>query len=84
MRIVQELDIIEVSTAVHSTRRIIIAQREDGFYTYAEQYHYVSQSDGEIIAEGWHTLPEEGIYADLHVAEIEGRAAFARRHGVSY
>lgn len=60
MRIVQELDIIEVSTAVHSTRRIIIAQREDGFYTYAEQYHYLSQSDGEIIAEGLAHAPRRG------------------------
>ncbi|THV20499.1 hypothetical protein [Peteryoungia ipomoeae] len=84
MQIVRELDVVEVNNDLHPARRVIIVQREDGFYAYAEQYHFVSKHEGKIVAEGWGTLPGEGIYAYLHDAEIEGRAAFARRHGVDY
>ncbi|WP_431323152.1 hypothetical protein [Rhizobium sp. YTU87027] len=84
MRIVKELDVVEIGTALHPKRRIVIVQRDDGLYAYAEQYQYVSQYDGEIVAEGWGTLPAEGIYANSHVAEVEGRAAFAQWHGVAY
>ncbi|WP_414086030.1 hypothetical protein [Rhizobium sp. BR 314] len=63
---------------------MVILQREDGLYAYAEQYHYVSQYEGEIIAEGWATLPSDGMYATSQIAEIEGRAAFSQRHGVAY
>lgn len=83
MRVVQELEVVEVSYALHPTRRVVILQRKDGFYSYAEQYYYVSEDDGGVVAEGWYTLPAEGIYADLRVAVFEGRTAFARQHGVA-
>lgn len=83
MQVVQELEIVEISHALHSTRRVVILQRKDGFYSYAEQYYYVSEDDGDVVAEGWCTLPAEGIYADLRVAVFEGRTAFARQHGIA-
>ncbi|NTG51697.1 hypothetical protein G6M04_30335 [Agrobacterium rhizogenes] len=84
MRIVIELDVAEIGAALHPRRRMVILQREDGFYAFAEQYYYVSQYDGEIIAEGWATLPADGIYANCQMAEIQGRAAFSHRHEVTY
>lgn len=84
MQIVKELDVAEIGAALHPTRRMVILRREDGLYAYAEQYHYVSQHEGEIISEGWATLPADGIYSNSQIAEIEGRAAFSQRHGVAY
>ncbi|MFK0204443.1 hypothetical protein [Agrobacterium sp. NPDC090283] len=84
MQIVQELNVVEVSDALHTTRRVVIIQRDDGFYSHAEQYYYVSKDEGEVAAEGWCTLPAEGIYEDLRAALLEGRIAFALQHGVAY
>lgn len=83
MQIVKELDTTEVGAGRHSTRRIVVLQREDGWYAYAEQYYFVSKYDGEVIAEGWHTLPADGVYATSQLAEAEGRAAFAQWHGLA-
>lgn len=84
MRIVKELEAVEIPNTRKGPRRIIIVERDDGFYTYAEQYHYVSEYDGEIISEGWHTVAHDGIYESSAVAETEGRSAFRRWHGVAY
>ena len=84
MLIVKELDVVEIGAAIHPKRRMVILQREDGFYAFAEQYHFMSRYEGEIIAEGWCTLPADGFYANSEIAEIEGRAAFTRWHGVTY
>jgi len=85
MRIVKELDIAEIPADHFPTRRMVLIQREDGFYTYAEEYYYVSRYDGEIIAEGWATLPTGGsIYENSQAAEAEARREFSGRHGVAY
>lgn len=84
MQIAKELGIAEISTALHPKRRMVVLQRENGLYAYAEQYHYVSKYEGNIIAEGWATLPGDGMYPTSQMAEIEGRAAFSRRYGVAY
>jgi hypothetical protein len=82
VHIVKELDAVEVKSALHPRRRIVIIQRDDGWYTYAEQYYYVSEYDGEIMTEGWQTLRTEGLCATSQAAEMEGRAALARWHGL--
>ena len=84
MKIVQKLDIVEVGNTPNPERRVVIIQREDGFYAFAEQYHYTTKHSGEIVVKGWHTLAANGVYADLNVAKNEGRAAFTRRHGIAY
>ena len=81
MQIVKELDPVQVETAYHSPRRIVVLRREDGWYSYAEQYYYVSEYDGKVIAEGWHTLQMNGIYVTSEMAEEEGRVAFAHWYG---
>jgi hypothetical protein len=77
MRIVKELEIVEVASAIHPRRRVVILRREDLHYTFAEQYFFISEHEGEIVAEGWQTLSSNGIYASAAIAEFEARAAFA-------
>lgn len=84
MRVVKELEAVEIAARRKGLRRIIIIERDDGLYTFAEQYHYVSEYGGEIISQGWHTVPYDGIYESAQVAETEGRAAFGMWHGVAY
>jgi hypothetical protein len=84
MRIVKELETVEIAAARHPRRRIVVIGRDDGFYSYAEQYHFVSEYDGEILAQGWHTVPFDGVYETSRIAEAEGRSAFEIWHGVAY
>ena len=63
-------------------RRIAILQRDDGYFTFAEEYYYKSEFEGEIIAEGWAQLPNEGIFETIELAEEAGQVAFAKRHNV--
>lgn len=77
MQVVRELDEVDVGTAIHPRRRIVVLLRSDGHFTVAEQYHYVSEYDGEIVSQGWQTLPLDGIYASAELAEAEALAASA-------
>lgn len=43
MKIVKELEIVEVEDAMHPRRRIVVLQRDDGLFTFAEEYFYVSK-----------------------------------------
>jgi hypothetical protein len=78
MKIVKELETVEVADAIFPRRRIVLLQRDDGHFSFAEEYHYVSEYEGQIIAEGWRQLPPNGVYETAEIAEAEGRAAFAR------
>ena len=82
--IIKELETADTPAAVHPTRRIVIIQRSDGCFCYAHQYYYVSRYDGEVISEGWCTLPSDGVYADAETAEVEGRREFAARYEIRY
>lgn len=63
-------------------RRVAILQRDDGYFTFAEEYYYKSEFEGEIIAEGWAQLPDEGIFETIELAEKAGQATFAQRQNV--
>lgn len=83
MKLVKMLDAIEVvspSTGKLQRRRISILQRDDGHFTFAEEYSYRSEYEGEVLAEGWQQLPPEGIFDSAEIAEVEGRSAFLKRH----
>lgn len=82
MQVVKELEEINVGTASFPRRRIVVLRRDDGNYTFAEQYHYTNEFEGDIIAEGWQTLPASGVHATAEIAEVEGRAALRRWHGL--
>jgi hypothetical protein len=83
VRVIKELEIVEVASATHPRRRIVVLRCDDGYFTFAEQYFFVSEYEGEVIAEGWQMLPPNGVYASATVAEHEGRAAFARWHSLA-
>ncbi|MGA7809887.1 hypothetical protein [Bradyrhizobium sp.] len=74
------IEIVSVATGKPQQRRVAILQRDDGHFTFAEEYAYKSEYEGEIIAEGWRRLPSEGIFASAEIAEAEGHSAFLRRH----
>jgi hypothetical protein len=81
MHRVKQLEIIETVSAVTGKpqrRRLVILQRKDGNFSFAEEYFYTSEDEGKIIAEGWQQLPSNGIYDSVETAEAEGRAAFAQ------
>jgi len=77
MQVVREFDEFQVDTAIHPRRRIVVLLRGDGHFTVAEQYHYVSEYEGEIVSQGWHTLEPNGIYGSVELAEAEALAASA-------
>lgn len=83
MKLVKVLEAIETicrSTGKPQQRRVAILQRDDGHFTFAEEYSYKSEYEGEVIAQGWQQLPPEGIFDSEEIAEIEGRSTFLRRH----
>ncbi len=81
MEIIKDLGTVEVPTALHPRRRVVVLRRADGHYTYAEQYHFVSEDEGHVVAHGWATLPSTGVYATAAIAEQEARAAFPQWYG---
>lgn len=83
VEVVRELAPIDVADAIHPRRRIVVLKRDDGHFAFAEEYYYVSEYEGEVIAEGWHRLPSNGVYETADMAETEGRAAFAKWHRLS-
>ena len=83
MKLVKVLEAIETisrTTGQQQQRRVAILQRADGHFTFAEEYSYKSEYEGEVIAQGWRQLPSEGIFESEEIAEIEGRSIFLRRH----
>jgi hypothetical protein len=84
MKVVKVLEAIETvsrATGEPQQRRVAILQREDGHFTFAEEYSYRSEYEGEVLAEGWQQLPPEGIFETPEMAEAEGRSTFLKRHG---
>ena len=82
MKLVKISETFEVVSPVmgKQQRRIAILQRDDGHFSFAEQYFFTSEYEGEIIAEGWHHHRTEGIFESAELAEAAGRAAFLKRH----
>ena len=84
MKLVKALEAIETAsgaTGQPQQRRVAILQRDDGYFTFAEEYFYRSEYEGEVIAEGWQQLPSEGIFETAEMAEAEGRFTLLKRHG---
>ena len=80
MQVVKELDEVEVASEFHPRRRLVVLMREDGNFTFAEQYRFTNVYEGEVVAEGWATLPPNGIYATAERAEAEGQTAMSSWH----
>jgi hypothetical protein len=74
------IEIVSRVTGRPELRRVVILQRDDGHFTFAEEYSYKSEYEGKVFAEGWAQLPPEGIFASAEIAEAEGQSALIRRH----
>jgi hypothetical protein len=83
MKLVRALEIIEIVSPPQQ-RRIAVLQRDDGHYSFAEEYAYRSEYEGELIAEGWQRLPSEGIFHCEEAAEEAGRCALYSRYRGKY
>jgi hypothetical protein len=86
MKVVKILDPIAVVSAVtgeRQQRHVAILLRDDGHFSFAEEYFYTSIWEGEIKAQGWARLPPEGIFESAEIAEAEGRLRFLQRHEVA-
>lgn len=82
MKVVKVLEAIELvsrATEKPQQRRVAILQRDDGHFSFAEEYFYTSEWEGEIIAQGWQQLPPEGIFGSSEIAEAEGRSRLLQR-----
>ncbi len=77
MQVVKELETVEVPAERFPRRRVVVLRRDDGCYTFAEQYFFVTEIDGRIVAQGWQTLPASSVCATIEIADLEARAAFA-------
>lgn len=76
MKTVKVLDPIQTVSSVTGKpqqRRVVILQRNDGHFSFAEEYFYKSEHDGQVVAEGWQQLPPEGIFLNAEIAEEEAR-----------
>jgi hypothetical protein len=74
MKVVKALEPIELvsrATGKPQQRRVAILQRDDGHFSFAEEYSYTSEWEGEIIAQGWSRLSPEGIFGSAEIAEAE-------------
>ena len=83
MNLVKVLEAIQITSAYTGEpqqRRIVILQRDDGHFTFAEEYSYKSEYEGEIIAEGWRRLPTEGIYESAELAETASQSGLFQRY----
>jgi hypothetical protein len=82
VRVVKTLktfEVISAATGRPQQRRIVILERDDGFYSFAEEYFYRSTNQGKVLAEGWSPFPPEGIFASADIAEIEAQSTVATR-----
>jgi hypothetical protein len=78
VKVSEAIETISVLTGKPQQRRVAILQRDDGYFTFAEEYSYNSEYGGEIVAEGWQQLPSNGIFASAEIAEAEGQSTLAR------
>lgn len=79
MTVLKELPEFEVAGALHPRRRMVVIQRRDGNFSFAEQYYYRDEYDGDVV-EGWATLDREGIYETAAMAESEATSVLAQRY----
>jgi hypothetical protein len=78
VRVSEAIEIVSAVTGGPQQRRVAILQRDDGHFTFAEEYSYTSEYEGKVIAQGWRRLQSEGIFASAETAEAEGYLALRR------
>lgn len=79
VKVLEEFDGVSTATGKPQRRRVVILQRDDGLFSFAEEYFYVSEWEGKVVAQGWRRLgsARTSIFASAEMAEAEGRSSFA-------
>ena len=80
VKVSEAIQAVSVATGKPQQRRVAILQRDDGHFTFAEEYFYKSEYDGKVIAECWARLPAEGIFETAELAWMEGQSTFLQRY----
>jgi len=80
MKVIKTSETVEVADRSFPRRRIVVLERDDGRFSFAEEYYYQNVWEGEIVAEGWGRHSPNGIYETAEIAESEGTAFFAAWH----
>jgi hypothetical protein len=57
VKVLEAIDLVSRATGKPQQRRVAILQRDDGHFSFAEEYSYTTEWEGEIIAQGWARLP---------------------------
>lgn len=50
MQLAKTIETFERNDALHKLRRVVVLQRDDGFFSFAEEYYFTSEHEGEVIA----------------------------------
>ena len=80
VKVSEAIEIVSAATGKPQQRRVAILQRDDGHFSFAEEYSYTSEYEGRVIAQGWQRFPSEGIFESAEIAEAEGQSALFQRH----
>jgi hypothetical protein len=80
MKVIKTSETVEVADRSFPRRRIVVLERDDGRFSFAEEYYYQNLWEGEIIAEGWGRHSPNGIHETAEIAEREGLAFLAAWH----
>jgi hypothetical protein len=68
---------LKILYSTDGKRRLVIYQRSDGSYGWAEEYWFENFYEGELIAKGWACRPiDKSIFETPAIAEREAKARF--------
>ena len=83
VKVLEPIHTVSPVTGKPRQRRIVILQRDDGHFSFVEEYSYRLECDGKVIAEGWARLPTGSpIFANAESAEAEAQRLFHLRYGL--
>jgi len=80
VKVLEAVETVSVTTAKPQQWRVAILQRDDGYFTIAEEKYYRSEYEGQVIAEGWQRQRPESIFETAEQAEEAGQIARLKRH----
>ena len=69
--------VVEILEGADRKRRVLIVERDDGTYTLVVQRYYQNVYEGQLIADGWTSVPTwASIYQTVEIAEREATEQF--------
>jgi len=69
--------VVKILQGADQKRRVLIVERDDGAYTLIVQRYYKNVYEGQLIADGWISVPAWiSIYQTVEIAEREATEQF--------